>query len=379
MVQCTASRQKGAAARQPQRRGALVYLLYLGMLAWLAWHRMGQLWPALVVPASAFVVGTLVRKLIDRPRPYTALGFTPLFPKDKTGQSMPSRHCFSAAAIAGTAWYVLPPLGAVLAVLGVLIAISRVVTGVHYISDVLAGLAFGSVFAVLGWNAFVLAASALGFTPLCYYKKEQTYEKMDRCGPRRADSLTLTGCSFQDVMLYLYGGDSFVTSAEPDYTTCDGDNGVTVVYDQNQWEQPVMAQDDTLSLTTGNQLSYTVVLLQTTDTYTDFLAQSGQELEETTGTVRYDIGFTVPDAAVSAVRYDCGSYQTIFAQIDYDCGETIYVTAAARTQDYEPIIALFAERLAHRPCPRKTPRTADKTTKAVTEDDVNGGRSKSLA
>ena len=77
-------------------------------------------------------------------------------------------------------------------------------------------------------------------------------------------ALTLTGCSFQDVMLYLYGGDSFVTSAEPDYTTCDGDNGVTVVYDQNQWEQPVMAQDDTLSLTTGNQLSYTVVLLQTT-------------------------------------------------------------------------------------------------------------------
>ena len=70
-------------------------------------------------------------------------------------------------------------------------------------------------------------------------------------------ALTLTGCSFQDVMLYLYGGDSFVTSAEPDYTTCDGDNGVTVVYDQNQWEQPVMAQDDTLSLTTGNQLSYT--------------------------------------------------------------------------------------------------------------------------
>ena len=116
-------------------------------------------------------------------------------------------------------------------------------------------------------------------------------------------ALTLTGCSFQDVMLYLYGGDSFVTSAEPDYTTCDGDNGVTVVYDQNQWEQPVMAQDDTLSLTTGNQLSYTVVLLQTTDTYTDFLAQSGQELEETTGTVKCDFEFTVPDAAVE-VQYE---------------------------------------------------------------------------
>ena len=122
---------------------ALVYLGYLGILAWLAWHRMGQFWPALVVPAAAFLVGTVVRKAIDRPRPYTALGFTPLFPKDKAGQSMPSRHCFSAAAIAGAAWYVYQPWGLALAVL--------------------AGLAFGTVFSVLGWNAFVLAASALGF------------------------------------------------------------------------------------------------------------------------------------------------------------------------------------------------------------------------
>lgn len=142
---------------------ALVYLGYLGLLVWLAWHRMGQFWPALVVPAAAFVVGTLVRRIIDRPRPYTALGFTPLFPKDKPGQSMPSRHCFSAAAIAGAAWFVIRPLGLALAVLAVVIAVCRVVTGVHYISDVLAGLAFGAVFAVVGWNAFVLAASAVGF------------------------------------------------------------------------------------------------------------------------------------------------------------------------------------------------------------------------
>lgn len=191
-------------------------------------------------------------------------------------------------------------------------------------------------------------------------------------------ALTLTGCSFQDVMLYLYGGDGFVTSDEPDYASCEGGNGVTVVYDQNQWEQPVMAQDDTLSLTAGNQLSYTVVLLQTTDSYTDFLAQSGQELEETTGTVKYDFDFTVPDAAVEAVRYDCGSYQTIFAQIDYDCGQTIYVTAAARTSDYEPIIELLQNvwPTGHTP---ETAQSADSTVKAVTEEDVSGGRSKSLA
>ena len=121
-----------------------VYLLYLGLLAW-------------------FVVGTALRAAINRPRPYTKYGFVPLFPKDKTGQSMPSRHCFSAAAIAATVWYVLPPLGAVLAVLAVIIAVSRVVTGVHFVSDVLAGLAFGLVFAVAGRAAYIAAASALGF------------------------------------------------------------------------------------------------------------------------------------------------------------------------------------------------------------------------
>ena len=130
---------------------ALVYLLYLGMLAWLAWHRMGQLWPALVVPASTFVVGTLVRKLIDRPRPYTALGFTPLFPKDKTGQSMPSRHCFSAAAIVAAAFTVWVPLGVAACLLAAVVAVTRVLTGVHYPSDVLAGLAFGAGAAVIGF------------------------------------------------------------------------------------------------------------------------------------------------------------------------------------------------------------------------------------
>ena len=53
------------------------------------------------------------------------------------------------------------PLGVVLAVLAVLIAVSRVITGVHYISDVLAGLAFGSGFALVGWQVYLLAARAL--------------------------------------------------------------------------------------------------------------------------------------------------------------------------------------------------------------------------
>ncbi|MBD8951666.1 MAG: hypothetical protein EGR85_03815, partial [Subdoligranulum sp.] len=50
--------------------------------------------------------------------------------------------------------------------------------------------------------------------------------------------LSLTGCSFNDLMLYLYGGDDFTTSDTPDYASWNGDNGVTVVYDKNKWQQP---------------------------------------------------------------------------------------------------------------------------------------------
>ena len=70
-------------------------------------------------------------------------------------------------------------------------------------------------------------------------------------------ALTLTGCSFSDIMLYLYGGDDFVKKTDTrDFQTYAGENGITVVYDANQWNMPTMAQDDTISITSGNKLDY---------------------------------------------------------------------------------------------------------------------------
>ena len=144
-----------------------VYGIYLGLLAWMVYHTMWTpLLPAALVPAAAFLVGTALRKGINRPRPYTKYGEEPLFPKNQPGCSMPSRHCFSVAAIAVAVWYVLPPAAMLLAVLAVIIAVSRVLCGVHYISDVLAGLAFGAIFALLGSELFVVFVSMLGFYPV---------------------------------------------------------------------------------------------------------------------------------------------------------------------------------------------------------------------
>ena len=133
---------------------AAVYVLYAGLLSWLFWQSSPLLPGEVLVPAVVFVAGSVLRKAINRPRPYETLGFAPLFLKDTRGQSFPSRHCFSAACIAVAAWFACPPLAAVLGVLGCVLAVSRVLSGVHYPSDVLAGLAFGAAASGLGFAVF---------------------------------------------------------------------------------------------------------------------------------------------------------------------------------------------------------------------------------
>lgn len=154
-------------------------------------------------------------------------------------------------------------------------------------------------------------------------------------------ALPLSGCSFNDVMLYLYGGDSFTKEEGEDYQTYDGENGISVTYDANIWNEPSMSQEDTIGITTGNKLSYTAVLLQVSDVYTNFLEESAAELNEEAQTVRYDFDLTIPDAETESVRYDCGTYQMILAEVNYDCGVTLHVSAASRSASYDQIVALL--------------------------------------
>jgi phosphatidylglycerophosphatase B len=97
----------------------------------------------IVVPATAFVVVSIFRKLIDSSRPYTKYDITPLINKDKIGESFPSRHTLSAFLITMTGFYVYFPVGIVLAVMSLIIAITRVVSGVHFTKDVIAGAVIG--------------------------------------------------------------------------------------------------------------------------------------------------------------------------------------------------------------------------------------------
>ena len=103
----------------------------------------------IMVPASGFVLLTLIRKWINQPRPYEAWEIIPLLDKDSAGNSMPSRHVFSATIISMACLHANLPVGLILLVLSALLGLVRVLGGVHYPKDVLVGYACGLIWGIL--------------------------------------------------------------------------------------------------------------------------------------------------------------------------------------------------------------------------------------
>lgn len=103
----------------------------------------------ILVPALGFVLLTLVRKWINQPRPYEAWEIIPLLDKDSSGNSMPSRHVFSATIISMACVHANLLSGLILLVLSALLGLVRVLGGVHYPKDVLVGYACGLLWGIL--------------------------------------------------------------------------------------------------------------------------------------------------------------------------------------------------------------------------------------
>ena len=102
------------------------------------------------IPASGFVILSLLRKKINAPRPYEEWTIKPLLDRDSPGQSMPSRHVFSATIISMACFHASLSLGIILLVLSAFLGLVRVLGGVHYLKDVVvgytSGLAWGVIF-----------------------------------------------------------------------------------------------------------------------------------------------------------------------------------------------------------------------------------------
>lgn len=102
-----------------------------------------------LIPASGFVILSFLRKKINAPRPYEEWDIKPLLDRDSPGQSMPSRHVFSATIISMACLHASLSVGVILLVLSALLGLVRVLGGVHYPKDVVVGYICGLVWGVI--------------------------------------------------------------------------------------------------------------------------------------------------------------------------------------------------------------------------------------
>ena len=101
------------------------------------------------ISATGFVILSLLRKKINAPRPYEEWDIKPLLDRDSPGQSMPSRHVFSATIISMACLHASLSVGVILLVLSALLGLVRVLGGVHYPKDVVVGYMCALVWGVI--------------------------------------------------------------------------------------------------------------------------------------------------------------------------------------------------------------------------------------
>ena len=101
------------------------------------------------IPASGFVILSFLRKKINAPRPYEKWTIKPLLDRDSPGQSMPSRHVFSATIISMACLHASLSVGVILLVFSALLGLVRVLGGVHFPKDVVVGYICGLVWGVI--------------------------------------------------------------------------------------------------------------------------------------------------------------------------------------------------------------------------------------
>lgn len=155
---------------------AVIVLLVLGFVDWSRLQRRSAaevrflLFSAgavFVSVAGSGLAANIIKRMIGRARPrhFDELGplaFDP-FAFTNSFASFPSGHSTTAGAICVLLIVFLPRWRAVWLVLWPTVALSRVLVGAHYLSDTIAGFAFGAVVSLL--VVHFLARRGLGFRP----------------------------------------------------------------------------------------------------------------------------------------------------------------------------------------------------------------------
>jgi len=107
-----------------------------------------------LIPLGTFIVVTISRAIINAERPYEKFNYTPVVHKNTKGKSFPSRHTVSAFIIAMAFMYINMTIGIIMMGLAAIIAVIRVLSGVHFIRDVVSGAALAVLIGTLGFFVF---------------------------------------------------------------------------------------------------------------------------------------------------------------------------------------------------------------------------------
>lgn len=130
--------------------GPLVILLILIYLAWK--FSSAPVKPILFIFGSAtvaWVTANLLKIIISRPRPFLVLENAAPLIDSAAGNAFPSGHAAFFFALATAVWVWDRPVGLWLFAAAVLISLARVVAGLHWPSDILAGVALGMLVSVV--------------------------------------------------------------------------------------------------------------------------------------------------------------------------------------------------------------------------------------
>lgn len=111
---------------------SVVYIIYILVVVFMIITKECDVIRIVAVTAVSFIGVSYFRKKFDAPRPYTVYNYEPIIKKEKEGNSFPSRHVFSAFVIATTFIYANLELGICLFAISCLIAVLRVIGGVHF-------------------------------------------------------------------------------------------------------------------------------------------------------------------------------------------------------------------------------------------------------
>ena len=131
---------------------SLVYIVHPIFLLVLGVNGDSRFWKVLLVPGISFVLLSVFRNYINASRPYEIYNIIPIINKDSKGKSFPSRHVFSVFVISMTLYFISAPVGISLFLIGIIIGLVRVLGGVHFPRDVIAGALLGILFSLIGWN-----------------------------------------------------------------------------------------------------------------------------------------------------------------------------------------------------------------------------------